>query len=249
MGRGARIGLGLLVMAALAGCGGGDEHAQAPRPTTTTAPDTLPSAIDGCDGTGSGWRRFDVRAPEGRLDGAVLGTGATGVVLANESGNIACGWMPLATELAKSSRVVVFDYFDKNKAATEVLAEARALRSAGAKRVAIVGASIGGRAVVQAAARGHGTVDAAVSLSAERTVGTLPELLPDARQVRVPSLYVSSRDDGFTNFGRDTRQLYRATPAKTDKLLIVPGGDHGTDLLPSAQLRHAIDAFVHAHAG
>ena len=60
---------------------------------------------------------------------------------------------------------------------------------------------------------------------------------------------VSSRDDGFTNFGRDTRQLYRATPAKTDKLLIVPGGDHGTDLLPSARLRHAIDAFVHANAG
>src|SRR6476620_2235563 len=118
-------GLVLLVLAVLAGCGGGAEHAQAPRPTETkAAPDTLPSAIDGCDGTGSGWRRFDVRAPEGRLDGAILGTGRTGVVLANESGNIACGWMPLATELAKGSRVVVFDYFDTGKAATEVLAEA-----------------------------------------------------------------------------------------------------------------------------
>lgn len=146
MGRGARIGLGLIALA-LAGCGAAPKPAQ-----PTPQPALLPEAVDGCDGAGTGWKRFVVHS-DGPLEGAVLGGGATAVVLANESGNRTCPWMPLATDLARhGDRVVTFEYFDKDKAARELLAEARALRERGAKRVALVGASLGGRAVVQAAA-------------------------------------------------------------------------------------------------
>jgi hypothetical protein len=85
---------------------------------------------------------------------------------------------------------------------------------------------------VQAAFHDHGALDAGVSLSAERSVGAnLREILPLARRIRLPSPYVGSRDDGYTTFGRDTRQFHQVTPAKVNRMLLVPGGDHGVDLL------------------
>jgi dienelactone hydrolase len=193
-----------------------------------------------------------VREHGARLNVAVLGDGAPGVVLANQSGNDPCAWMPLARELAgKGMRALVFEYDDNSRADREVLAAARALRAAGVRRVAAIGASLGGRAVVQAAARDRGALAAAVSLSAERSVRAMPELLPVARRVRVPSLYIGSRDDGYTMFGRDTRQFHRVTPAKVNRMVLVPGGDHGVQLLSDAtgsRVRAAIFAFLRANA-
>ena len=225
----------LIAVLALAGCG------SAAKPAPTPQPALLPEAVDGCDGAGTGWKRMVVRS-DGPLEGAVIGDGATGVVLANESGNRTCPWMPLATDLAHhGDRVVTFEYFDKDKAARELRDEAAALRHAGVRRVALVGASLGGRAVVQAAA---GTdLASAVSLSAERSIGTYPDLLPAAHRVRTPSLYITAKNDGFTNFGRDTRRLHAATPSS--RLLILKGGDHGTDLLPGVDA--AIRRFIQAH--
>jgi dienelactone hydrolase len=176
-----------------------------------------------------------------------------GVVFANQSGNDPCDWLPLASELARDGlRVAVFAYADPGSADEEVLAVARALRTSGARSVALVGASIGGRAVIQAAAQSSGTVAAAVSLSAERSVGRLPEILPFARRVRVPSLYIGSREDAYTTFGRETRQFHRVTPARVNRILLVPGGDHGVDLLSDAsgpRVRAAIVDFLDANTG
>jgi pimeloyl-ACP methyl ester carboxylesterase len=82
-------------------------------------------------------------------------------------------------------------------------------RGAWPRRVVLVGASIGGRAVVTAAARAPGQVDAVVSLSDERILGAQRDLLLDARRLRGPTLWVSSANDGYTNFADETRQLYR----------------------------------------
>jgi hypothetical protein len=52
--------------------------------------------------------------------------------------------------------------------------------------------------------------------------------------------------------GRDTRQLHRATPAKVNRMLLVPGGNHGVQLLSDAtgsRVRAAIFAFLRANAG
>jgi pimeloyl-ACP methyl ester carboxylesterase len=48
-----------------------------------------------------------------------------------------------------------------------------------------------------------------ISLSGERTLGAQPDLLPAARRLRVPTLWVSSDNDGYTTFGEETRRLYR----------------------------------------
>jgi dienelactone hydrolase len=111
----------------------------------------------------------------------------------------------------------------------------------------LVGASIGGRAVVTAAARGGPRqVDGVVSLSGERILGAQRDLLVDARRLRVPVLWVSSENDGYTTFAAETRQLYRAARgrARPDLLLVVGGDDHGIDLLTGAQARRVVPAVT-----
>ena len=129
----------------------------------------------------------------------------------------------------------------------EVLAAARWLRTHGARRVVLVGASIGGRAVVTAAVRARpGEVDAVVSLSGERILGAQRDLLADARRLRVPTLWVSAANDGYTNFATETRQLYRGARghARPDRLLVVGGDDHGIDLLTGSQARRVVPAVT-----
>ena len=247
-----RLGL-LLVVLAAAGCGGGNNGSTATT-TAAKAPPRAPEPVEACAGAGAGWRTLTFHAHGARIEGAVLGDGDVGIVFANDSGNSACGWMSFARQLAgRGIRTLVFEYDDESHAAGESLAGARALRAAGARHVAMVGASVGGRAVVQAASRDRRTLDAAVSLSAERSVGAnLREILPLARRIRVPSLYVGSREDGYTFFGRDTRQFHRVTPAKINRILLLPGGDHGVDLLSDEngpRVRVTILAFLQANAG
>jgi hypothetical protein len=65
----------------------------------------------------------------------------------------------------------------------------------------------------------------------------------------VASLYVGSRTDGYTTFGRDTRQFHSVTPAKVNQMLLVPGDNHGVDLLPDPRVRTTIIEFLNAKAG
>jgi dienelactone hydrolase len=244
---GRRVWIALGLAAVLAGCGGSSK----PEATATPAAAAEPSAITGCSAVGPGWRPLAVRLHRESIDAAMLGDGRVGVVFANESGNSACDWLPFAAELARrGDRVAVFSYAGGAPAA-ELLAVARSLRVGGARRIGIIGASVGGRAVIQAAAHNPPDIAAAISLSAERSVAALPEILPAARRIHVPSFYIGSRQDGYTTFGRETRDFHRVTPARVNKMLLVPGGDHGVDLLSDRygpRVRAAIEAFLTANA-
>jgi hypothetical protein len=68
-----------------------------------------------------------------------------------------------------------------------------------------------------------------------------------ARRIRRPSLYVGSRDDGYTTFGRDTRQFHQVTPAKVNRMLLVPGVDLLSDE-NGPRVRRTIVAFLEANA-
>jgi dienelactone hydrolase len=231
-----RSSLALVLVAALvAGCGGGGSTTSA----TTAATPHAAAAFDDCLRPGPAVALVAVPAPGERLPAVVLGQGgSTGIVFANQSASSACGWLPYARAVARDGvRSVVFDYAAASRE-DEVLAAARWLRSHGARRVVLVGASIGGRAVVTAAARGGPRrVDAVISLSGERILGAQPDLLADARRLRVPTLWVSSENDAYTKFATETRQLYRGARghARPDRLLVVGGADHGIDLLTGPQ--------------
>jgi pimeloyl-ACP methyl ester carboxylesterase len=236
----------LVVAAFAAGCGGGG-HPTATAPPPPKVPASS-NAFDDCLRPGPGVAMVKVRAPGEQLPAVVLGHGGSvGVVFANESGNVACGWLPYARDIAgRGVQSLLFDYALANNE-DEVLAAADWLRAHGAKRVVIVGASIGGRAVVTAGAKAHsGQIDAIVSLSGERILGGQRDIIVDARRLRAPTLWVSSTGDGYTNFAAETRQLYRAARghARPDRLLVVGGDDHGWDLLKGPQAHRVVPAVT-----
>jgi hypothetical protein len=238
----ARSGVIVLVLLVV-GCGGGGGQT-----TATHAPARRAAAFDDCLRPGPAVQMVKVAAPGEQLPAVVLGSGGTtGVVFANQSASIACGWLPYARNVARGGvRSLVFDYGTAQRE-DEVLAAARWLRAHGAHRVVLVGASIGGRAVVTAAARAHrGVVDAVVSLSGERILGAQRDIAIDARRLRTPTLWVSSLNDGYTNFADETRQLYRAAKghARPDRLLVVGGDDHGIDLLTGSQAKRVVPAVT-----
>jgi pimeloyl-ACP methyl ester carboxylesterase len=223
--RRAALVLGVL----LAGCGGGGH----PTNTATSTPAGTPrpaAGLDGCLRPGPGVRIAEV----GGAQAGIVGTGSTGIVLLNESDENLCSWVPFARTLAGAGyRALLTDV----TAATQddfAPVAARYLRAHGAERVVLMGASVGARASLAAAARVH--VDAAVALSAEQlTTNGPPDLLGILPHLRVPTLMVYTRDDGYIGGMDIARNLYRHVAAKDKHLLILPGDAHGTATLPKAK--------------
>ena len=185
------------------------------------------------------------------VDAAEIGSGPA-VVFANDSGNSACAWLPLARTIAgQGLRAVVFTYADYSEAQStkDMIAVARA--AAGGHGYALVGASLGGRMVIENAAGQPAGLAAIVSLSGERVVDTFPDILPQARKVRIPALYVGARSDPFTDGSQQQLQLHRAMRGRPNVIIQVAGTRRGTDLLDVAAPDHTsigdhIVAFVRA---
>jgi pimeloyl-ACP methyl ester carboxylesterase len=205
--------------------------------------------FDTCVRPGRDTRIVAISAPGERLAAAVLGQGRTAVVIANEQNDDPCRWLPLARSLTSNGmRALLFDYGVGDEA-HEVVALARWRRRAGARRVAVLGGEV---AIVAGASRqAQGVLDAVISLSAPRSDQRYADNLPAARRLRVPTLYVSSRDDPVTNFAKDTRQLHSATSARVNELLLVDGDDHASELFSGKQRRQVLSAtlrFLRAYA-
>jgi dienelactone hydrolase len=239
-----------VVIAALAvgGCGSSHTSTATSGARTTASATSSAAEFDDCLRLGPAAREVKVPAPGEKLPAIVLGSGGSiGVVFANQSASTACGWLPYARNVTSAGvQSLVFDYGTAQRE-DEVLAAARWLRGHGAKRVVLIGASIGGRAVVTAAARAKpGAVDAVISLSGERILGAQRDIIVDARRLKTPALWVSSLNDGYTNFAEETRQLYRAAKrhARPDRLLVVGGDDHGIDLLTGSQAKRVVPAVT-----
>jgi pimeloyl-ACP methyl ester carboxylesterase len=224
-----------LVLLALGGCGGGQE----PPPAATPA---APDIVRFCGDAGPGWKPLGV---PGGVEAATLGSGP-GVVLLNESDNDACAWTATASSLAGAGyRVAVFQYTsttaaDERASTAEALAVAHALGG----KPQLVGASLGGRIVFEAAAKAPGAVAAIASLSGERTVEDYGDILPAVRRVSAPVLYLGSRQDPLTDGVKQPRQIRAALPSKEQTFQLVSGSEHGVLLLPGlgARLRGFLDA-------
>ena len=193
------------------------------------------------------------------LTGYVLGTGATGVVLAAQAGDDACSWLAYARKLAERGyRVLAGNfvgeggstYITGGKPSGDVAAAARYLRSAGVANLVLIGASRGGTAAIVAGGLLTPPVAGVISLSSpeayagESALGAAPKLM-------VPVLYVVAADDAPFNTAAES--LYKATGEQRRKLVTVPGGFHGEGLLLSgatgtAETTAAVDEFLAAYA-
>ena len=203
-----------------------------------SAPDATEAATRSlfqlCSGPGlDGWTR--VRGAPGNA--VAKGAGPV-VVLANDLTNAVCGWIPLATQLVRRGyRVVLFQYADttpegENHSVSRTIAVAD--ESTAGASYALVGANFGGRIVIEAAARRPDGLRAIVSVSGEVEDNAWHDILPEARRVTTPALYVGARGDMWTEGTRQQRMLHRAMHGSPNRLLQYPGTANGLDLLDPA---------------
>jgi dienelactone hydrolase len=123
----------------------------------------------------------------------------------------------------------------KAGAIADVRAAIEELRTEGAKRVAIVGASYGGAIAVVAGAELKPA--AVVDLSGERSLRALVpgyadvDSLAAAQHLKAPALFVVARKDTYTPVA-DMRRVYRAAGSRRKQLIVLPfEAGHGLAVL------------------
>jgi pimeloyl-ACP methyl ester carboxylesterase len=235
----------VLVLLLAAGCGNGSRDAgaggQAPPAAATAAPaTTAAAAAKSCLQQPERGRAVRFTTSAGAtLVGVVLGSGRSGLVVGHQLGSDLCEWLPQAREFASGGyQVLAFDFagFGDSQPGsggdarvdTDVVAAAGQLRRRGVTRIVLIGSSMGGTAVLSAATRIRPPVAGVVSLSGPASFQGVDAAAAVSR-LRVPVLLVVGADD--RPFVDDARALYRAAPVGDKRLLVVPGGGHGTSLL------------------
>jgi pimeloyl-ACP methyl ester carboxylesterase len=262
-----RLGLLAAVLVAVAGCGG-DSHSAARKRTTSTAAAPAGAADRACTEPGVRAQAIRFRTSDGVvLAGALVGSGPVGAVLIHEYPRDYCGWLPYSGYLARHGvRALLFDLRcfgrspcpgGRGHAIADVAAAMAELRRRGARRVALVGASMGGAIAVVAAAQLHPA--AVVDLSGERdTTGLTPGIDADAgaaaRGVTAPALFAVARGDRYVPVD-DMRAVARRVRSATRRLIVLPAvAGHGWDLLFGtatkwSPLAATVAAFIRRHAG
>ena len=257
MARLGRQAAALLVGAALvaAGCaaGGRDGTGQSaatgapagPPPATRSAAYGKP-----CLRAGERGAAFRFRVGQGfDTVGMVLGDGDSGLVFGHQLGADLCEWLETARAYARLGyRALVLDFHDRDQVDDDVAAAVAELRRRGVTRVVLVGSSMGGTAVLVAAARIRPPVAAVVSVSGAADFGDMDARAAVAR-LRVPALFMAARED--RPFPADARGLYRAAATSDRHLLVVAGAAHGAAMLhvgdDAARARATLREFVAAH--
>jgi pimeloyl-ACP methyl ester carboxylesterase len=200
------------------------------------------------------------RAADGtRLIGHRFGRGKSAVVLAHQSRASLCQWVFYAKRLAaKGYLAFAFDFRNNGlsqqvgprlsgRLGGDVAAAVKYLRAHGAKKVFLVGASMGAGAVVVGGANIRPLVTGVVSLSAPSSFGGA-DAAAAAPRLRVPVLFLASADDSGGAFAQDARTLYAATPSSDKSLEILPGSDHGVSLVFSpGRARQLVETFLASH--
>jgi alpha-beta hydrolase superfamily lysophospholipase len=190
------------------------------------------------------------------LVGAILGQGTKGVLLAHQGNATLCDWLPFGQTLARRGYLVLaFDHRgfgasglgQDTRYDLDAVAAAEELRRNGAAAIVLIGASLGALAVVAAAPQLRPQPDGVISLSGADEFAGVDALsaLPDLRS---PLLLIASENDLM--FHAAARRLYRAAGSKEKALRILPGFDHGTDLLRFDQAKRTqalIFDFLRAH--
>jgi alpha-beta hydrolase superfamily lysophospholipase len=209
------------------------------------------SSWDGCTPK-AGDVRF--RAGDGtKLVGHRFGTGSTAVMLVHQRRGSLCQWVPYAKRLAGlgytafaidlrgNGESQMRDWPANQRYGGDVAAAAKVLRAAGAKKVFLVGASLGGSAAISGGANARPAVDGVVSVSG---AADLAGAIDAVKHLTVPTLLIAGAKD--VDFANDARRLYAASPAKDKTLVVLPGSyEHGVDLVArQPRVRSLIERFL-----
>ena len=169
--------------------------------------------------------------------GVEVGAGTSGIVLAHQYFSDHCEFMEFARELASQGyRALSIDFRcnglstcgDSRHLDRDVAAAVGQLRADGATRVKLVGASMGGTAVLIAASSIKPAVDGVVSLSGPAYFRGL-DAGGAVKRSFVPVRFLVSKGD--RRFARDARYLMRAAAAKDKAIVRYAGRYHGSSIL------------------
>ena len=194
----------------------------------------------------------------GRLFGPA--NASAGLVLAHMLPADQSSWYALAGHLADGGyRVLTFDFRgycpggdagcsggtkQVEAAPTDLQAAVDFLRSRGADRIGLIGASMGGTAAIDVAAIEGAQVDVVITLSAPQVLGGLsagPEQLQTATAAK---LFLAGLGDGVA---AQAAQAFYDASLQPKRVEILTTDDHGTDMLTGGQgqrVRDLIDLWL-----
>lgn len=212
--RGATV---LVVMALVTGCGASDPPKTAPKSKPS---DTALKEVGGCirpaDATLLHHEGGGIAA-----DVALFGNGDTAVVVTYEIHGTVCTWVRLAERLAADGHQVMLYDQVIGEGAEQISEMVKLARQRGAKKVVLLGGSLGGAESITAGSVVKPPVDAVVALSPASISGD------DAAALDVPFLQIAAKGD--TEYADDARINEAAAKASPDhRLLIVPGPEHAS---------------------
>ena len=223
----------LVAACLLAGCGGVRHSAKASAP----------------------FERVHFRAADGvRLDGRLFGGGRSGIVLVHmgRGGDSQADWLELARRLSRNYLVLTYNRRgvcpgghagcsggaeDYGSSWKDVVGAARFIRSKGAERIGFVGASIGAMSTLFAASQRGIDPIALVEFAGINHASGYD--FDRAQLQRIPGhkLFLSSREDIYG--GADAAREWYGWAKPPKRLELVPGSEHGTDLLQPSNPLHA----------
>jgi dienelactone hydrolase len=233
----------LLMVGLLAGCSAPPPPAPTPTPSATTEGVTFP-ATDGVP-----------------LHGALSGHGDTAVILSNMGDNDPGPWEQFAPLLVgRGYRVLTYSFRYPMHTNSFIPAYAQATvpdllgavayaRQSGAKRIVLIGASLGGITVGKVGAQTR--AEAVVIISAERDLSGYGLVVSDQElaALTAPKLFIASEQDTNTLYAL-TKQFYDNAP-EPKQFHGYAGGVHGVGLFASPQgddLRRRLFDFLAAQA-
>jgi len=245
-----RLGVSLVVVAVLAGCGGGGSHfsGRTGAPSLATTCGSLPKGLEA--------KTYWLETSDGvRIYAATAGDGPTALALMHESGAGVCGWLDtmawLSSKGIRSVAIALRGYPPSaeprdaiyHNYTADIQAAVDAAHGLGAKQVFVMGASMGGAATV-AAAPVLKKAAGVISLSGELEL-PLSEIdaIGAAPKIELPFLEIGSQADPYLD-GAAARRLLRAVGTKDKQVAVFSGGYHGWDLLDDAPYRQKVRALI-----
>jgi pimeloyl-ACP methyl ester carboxylesterase len=199
-----------------------------------------------------------------KLAGRIFGDGSVGVVLSHMLPADQQSWWDFARELADEGYLVLtYDFRgycpggaagcsagDRDIAAIwqDVLGGIDEVRSEGAVRVVLVGASMGGTASLVAASKPGVDVEAVITLSAPTSIEGLVADPGTLASVGAAKLFIAGLGDAQA---ADAAQQLWATAPQPKRVEVLTSDDHGTDLLTgnqSGRIRTLILTFLAEYA-
>jgi len=194
------------------------------------------------------------------LLGHSFGRGDVAVVLAHESRSSLCKWVPYARRLAAQGyRVFAFDFRSHGRSqrvglrqsqriSADVTAATKYVRARGATKVFLVGASMGGAAVLVSATSVRPPVEGVIALSAPLSFSGADAESAVGR-LQTPVLFLAAEEDGGGGFAMFARTLFEGAASSDKTLEVLPGTIHGVGLVSSAgRARDLVEEFLRSHS-